>query len=137
MDVCFRLKSVVLIIRARISYEGSAQLLCVMLWTGAREVGPGPRKTAADRDEAWKTANGDQHGVAVQPRRSCKLVLCSYLYFLRVSSKTRFSCVLQLVRSMTHGEGNDEPVETEKSLKMKLCLYLESLFGAMEVGVPV
>jgi hypothetical protein len=30
-----------------------------------------------------------------------------------------------------------EPVDTDKSIKMKLCLYLESLFASMEVGMPM
>ena len=34
-------------------------------------------------------------------------------------------------------EGDEEPADTEKSLKMKLCLYLESLFASMEVGIPI
>jgi hypothetical protein len=33
--------------------------------------------------------------------------------------------------------GSNEPPETEKTLKLKLCLYLESLFASMEVGAAL
>lgn len=48
-----------------------------------------------------------------------------------------FSPVAQLTRPLDGGQEDIEPADTEKSLKMKLCLYLESLFAAMEVGIPI
>jgi hypothetical protein len=44
---------------------------------------------------------------------------------------------LQMSRTIDPSEEQGGPIETEKSLKMKLCLHLESLFAAMEVGVPI
>lgn len=43
---------------------------------------------------------------------------------------------LQISKTMDATD-SDGQGDTEKSLKMKLCLYLESLFGAMEVGIPL